>query len=90
MVSGLEKMVTGSPTKVSRPETTFLLTGKMVFVARKIFSFAQSMVSRIGTTVCAMQTIFTRPDTTVKAALTMVSVTQTVVCGLRCFGSGLQ
>ena len=46
---------------------------------RKIFSFAQTVVSGIETMVCMMQTIFTTTGTTVTAAQKIVSVAQTMV-----------
>jgi len=64
---------------VAEPQTIFRLTRKMVPAFRKIFSFAQTVVSGIETMVCIKQTIFTTTGTTVTTAQKIVSVAQTMV-----------
>ena len=63
---------------VAKPKTIFRLTRKMVPAVRKIFSFAQTVVSGIETMVC-IQTMVTTTGTTVTAAQKMVSAAQTMV-----------
>ena len=64
---------------VAKAQTIFRLTRKMVPAFRKIFSFAQTVVSGIENMGCVMQTIVTTTWTTVTAAQKMISVAQTMV-----------
>jgi len=50
----------------------------MVFLPKKIFSFAKAMVSGIENTVGVMHTIFTTMDTAVTGVQKMVSVAPTM------------
>ena len=68
---------------VTKPETIFFVTRKMVFLVKKIFSFAKTRVSGIETMVSVMHTIFTTTVTTVTAEQKMVSVTPTIFGVLR-------
>jgi hypothetical protein len=51
MVFETETLGWETKTVVSKPETTLLVTGKMVSLIKKIFCFAKTMVSGIGTMV---------------------------------------
>ena len=50
----------------------------MVFLTKKIFSFAKVMVSGIESMLCVMQTVFTTTETAVTTAQEMVSVVPTI------------
>jgi len=78
VVSGT--LVWETKTMVSKPETVFLVTGKMVSLVKKIFSITKTMVYRIETMVRVMNTIFTTRETMVAMVRKMVSVAPTMVC----------
>jgi hypothetical protein len=48
---------------VSKPESIFFVTRKMVFLVKKSLSIAKTLASGIETMVCVMHTIFTTTET---------------------------
>jgi len=70
-----ETMTLGSETKtvVSKPETIVLATGKMVYVIKKIFCFANTMVSGIGAMECVKNPMVLTSVTLVMAPQKIVS-----------------
>ena len=71
---------------VIKRETILLATGTMVSLIKKIFCFANTTVSGIGTMVCMNNTIVPTSETTVPGAKKMVSAAPTMVCKVLTIG----
>jgi len=56
------------------------VTGKLVSVVKKIFSFAEVVVSGIESMASVMHTIFRTTETAVTAAKKILAVTPTTSC----------